>query len=59
MKTYKVTLEVDYVVKATSLSEAMKLVEQDSEHPLVGGSEIGYCDNIRVIGGAIEGESKE
>ena len=58
MREYKVTLEVDYIVKATSLSEAMKLVEKDSEHPLIGGSEIGYCDSVRVISGAIvkEGE---
>jgi hypothetical protein len=58
MRTYKVTVEVDYIVKATSLSEAMKLVGEDSEHPLVGGVELGYCDQVRVISGAIEGESK-
>lgn len=58
MKSYKVTVEVDYIVKATSLSEAMKLVEEDSEHPLVGGNEIGYCEDVRVIGGAIEGEGE-
>ena len=58
MGTYKVTVEVDYIVKATSLSEAMKLVEEDSEHPLVGGAELGYCDQVRVISGAIEGEGK-
>lgn len=56
MRAYKVTIEVDYIVKATSLSEAMKLVEEDSEHPLVGGAELGYCDQVRVISGAIEGE---
>jgi hypothetical protein len=58
MREYKVTAEVDYIVKATSLSEAMKVVEEDSEHPLIGGSEIGYCDSVRVISGAIvkEGE---
>ena len=55
MRTYKVTIEVDYIIKATSLSEAMKLVEEDSEHPLVGGAELGYCDQVRVISGAIEG----
>ena len=58
MRTYKVTIEVDYIVKATSLNEAMKLVEEDSEHPLVGGTEIGYCNSVRVISGAIEGEEK-
>lgn len=57
MKSYKVTVEVDYVIKATSLSEAMELVSNDSEHPLVGGAEIGYCDDVRVIGGQIESEA--
>ena len=59
MRTYKVTVEVDYIVKSTSLSEAMKLVGEDSEHPLVGGGELGYCDQVRVISGAIEGESND
>ena len=58
MRTYKVTIEVDYIVKATSLNEAMKLVEEDSEHPLVGGTEIGYCNSVRVISGAIEREGE-
>jgi hypothetical protein len=63
MKSYKVTVEVDYIIKASSLSEALALVEEDSEHPLVGGIEIGYCSDVRVIGGAIQdtlktGESK-
>jgi hypothetical protein len=52
MRNYRVTVEVDYVVKAASLSEAMQTVSESSEHPLVGGSEIGYCDDVRVIGGA-------
>jgi hypothetical protein len=58
MRSYKVTIEVDYIVKATSLSEAMKLVEEDSEHPLVGRAELGYCDQVRAISGAIESEGK-
>jgi len=57
MRSYKVTVEVDYIVKASSLNEAMKLVDEDSEHPLIGGTEIGYCHAVRVISGAIEGES--
>lgn len=57
MRTYKVTLEVDYVIKASSLAEAMKLALEDSEHPLVGGTETGYCDDVRAISGAIEGEA--
>jgi hypothetical protein len=58
MREYKVTAEVDYIVKANSLSEAMELVAKDSEHPLIGGSDIGYCDSVRVISGAIESEGK-
>ena len=57
MKTYKVTLEVDYVIKAGSLSEAMQIALEDTEHPLVG-AERGYCDDVRAIGGALEGEGK-
>jgi hypothetical protein len=54
MRTYKITLEVDYVIKASSLREAQILVKENSEHPLVGGSEVGYCDAVRVIGGGIK-----
>jgi hypothetical protein len=53
MRTYKVTLEVDYVIKANSLNEAMRTAEEDSEHPLIGGMEVGYCDDVRPVGGAI------
>ena len=59
MNSYRVTLEVDYVVKASSLAEAMKLVNEDSEHPLVGGIKLGYCDDTRVIGGSIEGKGEK
>jgi hypothetical protein len=55
MRLYKVTQEVEYVVKANSLDEAMKLVQEDSEHPLVGGNETGYCSGDRVIGGMLIG----
>jgi len=58
MRTYKVTQEVEYIVKASSLDEAMKLVQKDSEHPLVGGYELGYCENTRVVGGMLIEESK-
>jgi hypothetical protein len=59
MNNYRVTLEVDYVIKATSLAEAMKIVNEDTEHPLIGGVAIGYCDSTRVIGGSIvEGKGK-
>jgi len=51
MREYKVTLEVDYVIKAESLAEAMKIAGEQSEHPLVGGFDVGYCDDTRVIGG--------
>ena len=51
MTKYTVTVEVDYVVEATSLQEAMDLVSENSEHPLVGGGENSYCDDVRVIGG--------
>jgi hypothetical protein len=59
MNTYRVTLEVDYIIKATSLAEAMNIVNEDSEHPLIGGVSVGHCDNTRVIGGSvIEGEGE-
>jgi vacuolar-type H+-ATPase subunit B/Vma2 len=56
VRTYKVTLEVDYIIKASSLNEAMKLAIEDSEHPLVGGTETGYCDAVRAVSGAIDSE---
>jgi len=56
MRSYRVTVEVDYVVKALSLQEAMDSVSERSEHPLIGGSEIGYFDDERLIGGRIEDE---
>jgi hypothetical protein len=56
MNNYRVTLEVDYVIKATSLSEAMKIANEDTEHPLIGGVALGYCDSTRVIGGSIAEE---
>lgn len=52
MREYRVTVEVDYVVKAESLSEAIDYVTNNTEHPLIG-AERGYCDDVRVIGGAI------
>jgi hypothetical protein len=52
MEKYIVTVRVDYVVSAESLAEAMDIVSENSEHPLVGGYEIGYCDDVQVIGGA-------
>ena len=36
MNQYRVTVEVDYIVAASSMSEAMAIVDQHSEHPLVG-----------------------
>ena len=50
--SYKVTVEVDYIVNASSLSEAMSIVSQYAEYPLIGESN-GYCVDDRVIGGAI------
>lgn len=53
MAKYVVVVEVDYVVEAISLSEAMNYVSENSEHPLVGGNDVGYCDDVRVIGGKL------
>ena len=52
MREYRVTVEVDYVVKAESLSEAMDYVTNNTEHPLIG-AEVGYYLDERVVGGAI------
>jgi hypothetical protein len=53
MSQYKVTAEVDYIVTAMSMSEAMTIVEQHSEHPLVGQGADSWCDDVRVISAAI------
>lgn len=57
MAKYRVTLEVDYVVEAISLSEALTIAYENSEHPLIGGGEGSYCDDTRLIGGSIEREN--
>lgn len=48
MKTYRVVLEVDYLVEANSLEEAQDIVLNDSEHPLVGGYPNSYCEDTRI-----------
>ena len=56
MREYRVVVEVDYVVKAESLSEAMTYVSNNAEYPLLG-HENGYCVADRIVGGALyEGE---
>jgi hypothetical protein len=56
---YRVTIEVDYVVTAPSMSEAMAIVDQHSEHPLVGQSADSWCDDVRVIGAMLDNKTKE
>lgn len=48
MKTYRVTLEVDYLIDAESLDQAKDIALNDSEHPLVGGYPTSYCDDTRI-----------
>ena len=48
MKTYRVVLEVDYLVEANSIEEAQDIVLNDSEHPLVGGYPNSYCEDTRI-----------
>jgi hypothetical protein len=48
MNTYRVVLEVDYLVEANSLEEAQDIVLNDSEHPLVGGYPNSYCEDTRI-----------
>jgi hypothetical protein len=48
MNTYRVVLEVDYLVEANSLDEAQDIVLNDSEHPLVGGYPNSYCEDTRI-----------
>jgi hypothetical protein len=54
MATYKVTAQVDYIVQANNLTEAIDMVQENTEHPLIGGNEIGYCDNVQVIAGTLQ-----
>lgn len=56
---YRVTVEVDYIVTAPSMSEAMAIVDQHSEHPLVGQGADSWCDDIRVIAAMIDNRNKE
>ena len=48
MNTYRVVLEVDYLVEANSLEEAQDIVLNDTEHPLVGGYPHSYCEDTRI-----------
>ena len=59
MNQYRVTIEVDYVVTAPSMSEAMAIVDQHSEHPLVGQGADSWCDDVRVIGAMLDNKTKE
>ena len=59
MNQYKVTIEVDYVVTAPSMSEAMAIVDQHSEHPLVGQGADSWFDDVRVIGAMLDNKTKE
>ena len=52
MREYRVTVEVDYVVKAESLSEAIDYVTHNTEHPLIG-AEVGYCLQDIVVKGEL------
>jgi uncharacterized protein with PIN domain len=56
---YRVTVEVDYIVSASSMSEAMTIVDQHSEHPLVGQGADSWCDDIQVIAAMIDNRNKE
>ena len=58
MNKYAVTIEVDYVIEATSLSEALSIASEHTEHPIIGQGESSYCDDVRVIGGKLEREGK-
>ena len=51
MPKYKITMEVDYVVDADSLKQAMDLVDTNTEHPFIPFDPANYCDDTRVIGG--------
>jgi hypothetical protein len=59
MNQYRVTVEVDYIVSASSMSEAMDIVDKHSEHPLVGQGTDSWCDDIRVIAAMIDNRNKE
>lgn len=48
LKTYRVTLEVDYLIEAESLEKAQDIALNDSEHPLVGGYPASYCEDTRI-----------
>lgn len=59
MNQYRVTIEVDYIVTASSMSEAMIIVDQHSEHPLVGQGTDSWCDDVRIIAAMIDNRNKE
>ena len=40
---------MQYIVEATDPGHATRLVNEQSEHPLVGGYDIGYCSSDVVV----------
>ena len=49
MTTYRITKEVDYIVEAESENEAMRIIDQDTEHPIIGANSETYCEADRIV----------
>lgn len=49
MPTYKITKEVDYVVEAESEKEALRIIDEDTEHPVIMANAGTYCDADRIV----------
>ena len=49
MSAYRITSEVDYIVEAENLQEALLLIRDHTEFPIIGANAGTYCENDRII----------
>jgi hypothetical protein len=49
MSTYRITSEVDYIVEAENIQEALLLIRDHTEFPIIGANTGTYCENDRII----------
>ncbi len=58
MENYKVIVEVEYLVRAASMNEAIEKITNDTEFPVIGGGEDTYAvsDTVTAVTKIKEGK---
>ncbi len=49
MENYKVIVEVEYLVSADSMNEAIEKITNDTEFPVIGGGEYAYAIKDTIV----------